>query len=70
VKSRRDPARGWRNEGDAERQDGLIRYPFPVRKDLSATLFLPGDLSPAEAKRLTTFILTLAISEDAEPAAE
>jgi hypothetical protein len=39
----------------------LVRYPFPVREGQTALLCLPPDLKTVEAKRLTTFIMTLAI---------
>jgi hypothetical protein len=39
----------------------LVRYPFPVREGQTALLCLPPDLKTAEAKRLITFIMSLAI---------
>jgi len=42
----------------------LIEYPFPIR-DLTARLSLPRDLKVTEAKRLTAFIMSLAIDSDA-----
>lgn len=42
----------------------LVEYPFPIR-DLTAKLSLPRDLKVTEAKRLTAFIMSLAIDSDA-----
>lgn len=42
----------------------LVEYPFPIR-DLTARLSLPRDLKVTEAKRLTAFIMSLAIDSDA-----
>jgi hypothetical protein len=40
---------------------GTVTYPFPVRRDVIATLVLPVDLTKAEAKRLAAFVDSIAI---------
>jgi hypothetical protein len=40
---------------------GLIEYPFPLRDDLVARLMLPRDISAAEVKRLSGFMMALAV---------
>lgn len=51
----------------AQPQKGrVIDYPFPLREDVIAHLWLPMDLKPSEAKRLTAFMSTLLA--DPEPA--
>jgi hypothetical protein len=44
---------------------GLISYPFPLREGKIARLFLPADLKVAEVRRLTAYMMTLAV--DASP---
>lgn len=41
----------------------MIPYPFPLRDGVRATLTLPVDLTPREAKRIAAFIETVAIDE-------
>lgn len=41
----------------------MITYPFPLRDDVLVTLILPADLSRREAKRLATFVDSLAVDE-------
>jgi hypothetical protein len=43
---------------------GLVEYPFPLREGRLAYLRLPVDLRPAEVKRLTAFMNTLAMDSD------
>ena len=38
---------------------GMIKYPFPLRPDVIATLFLPVDLTDDEAERLSYFVNAL-----------
>jgi hypothetical protein len=40
-----------------------VRYPFPLREGLIVSLNLPADLTPREAKRLGTFIESLAVDD-------
>jgi hypothetical protein len=49
---------------DFGENENLVEYPFPIR-DLTARLSLPRDLKVAEAKRLTAFIMSLAIDSEA-----
>ncbi len=42
---------------------GVITYPFPLRDGVLVSLQLPADLSKREARRLGTFIDSLAIEE-------
>ena len=41
----------------------LVRYPFPLRDDVTAALVLPLDLTRAEVDRLTRFLETLVAHE-------
>lgn len=41
--------------------ENLIEYPFPIRPGLTASLRLPPDLTASEAKRIGSFIATLAM---------
>lgn len=50
------PSRGAR----VETQD-LIEYPYPLRSDLMVRIMLPRDLRLIEAKRLGSYIATLAV---------
>jgi len=59
--ARQPRARAKNDAGSFEISANLVRYPFPVREGQTALLCLPPDLKAAEAKRLTTFIMTLAI---------
>ncbi len=43
--------------------DTLIDYPFPLKGGQIARLWLPRDLEPTDAKRLASFISTLAIEQ-------
>lgn len=45
---------------------GLIEYPFPLREGQTVRLILPRDLKKAEVKRLTAFMMTLAVDYEAE----
>lgn len=58
VSKKNEPARA------ATSAPGLIEYPFPLR-DITAWLTLPRDLKIAEAKRLTSFIMSLAVDSEA-----
>lgn len=44
----------------------LISYPFPVKGDAVASLYLPVDLTVAEAERLKRYIETLVIVQTKE----
>jgi hypothetical protein len=46
--------------GRADTQD-LIEYPYPLRSDLMVRISLPRDLRLIEAKRLGSYIATLAV---------
>lgn len=48
-------------------QSRLVDYPFPLREGRMALLRLPVDLSPQEARRLSSFVATLVIEEAGEP---
>ncbi len=50
-----------------EKHGELIEYPFPIRTGLTARLTLPGDLTISEAKRLASFVASLAIDSAADP---
>ena len=43
---------------------GVIPHLFPLRDGILATLLLPADLTVLEARRLTAFIESLALSDD------
>lgn len=43
-----------------------ITYPFPIRDGMLAAIEIPADLTRREAARLTAFIQSLAIDEEAE----
>jgi hypothetical protein len=43
----------------------IITYPFPLRQGVLASLDLPPDLTPREARRLAAFIESLAIEDGA-----
>ena len=45
---------------------GVIPHLFPLREGILATLLLPADLTVMEARRLTAFIESLALPEDAD----
>lgn len=45
---------------------GVIPHLFPLRNGVLATLLLPADLTIIEARRLTAFIESLALSDDAD----
>lgn len=49
--------------GEERRDSNFIVYPFPIRKGVVASLSLPAEMSTSEAKRLCSFIETLAIEE-------
>jgi hypothetical protein len=53
------PKRAEENVVDFE--DKLVSYPFPLRKHLLASLYLPIDLTPKEAKSLSKYIESLAV---------
>ncbi len=38
---------------------GLVEYPFPIRDDVTARLFLPYDLTKDECDRIYKLLLTL-----------
>ena len=40
----------------------LIEYPYPLRSDLVVKILLPRDLRMIEAKRLGSYIATLAVN--------
>jgi hypothetical protein len=40
---------------------GFISYPFPLREGTIARLFLPPDLTVAEVRRLTAYMMTIAV---------
>lgn len=62
--SRDAPASATRRRSKAPMvEDGMISYPFPLRKDVDVELVLPRDLTPEEAKRLVAFVNALAIEE-------
>lgn len=42
---------------------GMIQYPFPIRDGVIASLTLPANLRKAEAKRLGSFLESLAVDE-------
>ena len=42
---------------------GMIQYPFPIRDGVIASLTLPANLRKAEAKRLASFLDSLAVDE-------
>jgi hypothetical protein len=44
----------------------IVDYPFPLRDKLIARLILPRDLRAREVKRLTAFMMTLAVDEVGE----
>lgn len=44
----------------------IITYPFPLREGVLASVELPADLTAREAKRLASFIGSLAIEEPSE----
>jgi hypothetical protein len=46
-------------------QSGLVEYPFPLREGRLAFLKLPIDLKAAEVRRLTAYLNTLAIDNEA-----
>lgn len=41
--------------------NGLVSYPFPLRRDTIAVLSLPNNLTSAEVKRLNTFMQALVV---------
>ena len=41
--------------------NSLVRYPFPLRRDIIVDLSLPNDLTSAEVKRLHTFMQALVV---------
>jgi hypothetical protein len=46
----------------------LVTYPVPLRRDLSAWLHLPPDLTPVEAERICGMVRSLAMpAEDSRP---
>ena len=45
---------------------GMIQYPFPIRDGVIASLTLPTNLRKAEAKRLASFLESLAVDEPRE----
>lgn len=47
---------------------GFISYPFPLREGTIARLFLPPNLTVAEVRRLTAYMMTLAIDSDSSEA--
>ena len=49
----------------ATSRTGLIEYPFPLREGRFAYLRLPTDFTVADVKRLTAFLNTLALDDDA-----
>lgn len=49
--------------GEERSEANFIVYPFPIRKGVVASLSLPADMTKNEAKRLGSFIETLAIEE-------
>ena len=61
--------RSWRycteapTPGEQRSDSNFIVYPFPIRKGVVASLSLPADMTTSEAKRLGSFIATLAIDE-------
>lgn len=42
---------------------GMIQYPFPIRKGVIASLTLPADLRMVEARRLASFLESLAVDD-------
>jgi hypothetical protein len=48
----------------AKEQNDLIAYPFPLRASRIVNLYLPVDLTLAEAKRLGRFLESLSIDEN------
>ena len=54
---------------EASRQEGLIRYPFPVRDGQVAFLELPKALRADDAKRLARFIEALVVQHEDAPEA-
>lgn len=42
---------------------GMIQYPFPIREGVLASLTLPTNLRKAEAKRLASFLESIAVDE-------
>jgi hypothetical protein len=42
---------------------GMIQYPFPIREGVIASLTLPTDLRRAEARRLASFLESLAVDD-------
>jgi hypothetical protein len=56
-RSERAPSQSTNRAAD----ESLIEYPFPVREGLTARLHLPRDLRVNEAKRLTAFVMSLAV---------
>ena len=41
------------------KKSGLIDYPFPLRKDVTAHFILPRDLTNVEVERIYQFLQTL-----------
>ncbi len=42
----------------------LLQYPFPIRPGVQGKITLPEDLTAKEARRIATFVASLAIEED------
>jgi hypothetical protein len=60
-----DPAAELEEVEEAE-QNNLLEHRFHLRKDLDVHFDLPGDLTAAEATRLSAFIQTLPFNESQE----
>lgn len=44
----------------------LLAHDFPLRPDLLVRLYLPEDLTPADAKRVSRFVSALAVAGPGE----
>ena len=44
----------------------VVEYPFPLRENQTVRLILPRDLRAVEVKRLTAFMMTLAVDSDGQ----
>lgn len=66
-KNQTDPTNGSsaNSNGHVDASEGLIQYPYPLRPDVRVTVFLPADLTQREAQRLSVFISSLAVDEQA-----
>ena len=51
-----------KSEINVRLQNGFLTYPYPIRPGIQASIILPEDLTPEEAKRLSAFIAALAIN--------